>query len=85
MKEELIRDRLVVEVHDHTLSKHLQMKAELMLDKAKWLIRQREVVKEQEVLKQPVKEDTSLEAVSTTLPRRKLPTIPARQTLTHQN
>ena len=60
-----------------------------MLDKAKQLICQREAVKEQkEALKQPVKEDASLDTVAKTLPRRKLPAIPApsaRQTLTHQN
>ena len=46
MKEELVRDRLVVGIRDHALSEHLQMEAELTLDKAKRLIRQREAVKE---------------------------------------
>ena len=89
MKEELIRDRLVVGIRDHALSERLQMEAELTLDKAKQLIRQREAVKEQqEVLKKPVKEETSLDAVAKTVPRRKLPVIPppaVRQTITHQN
>ena len=88
MKEELIWDRLVVGIRDHALSEHLQMEAELTLDKAKRLIRQHEAVKEQqEVLKKPVKEETSLDAVAKTVPRRKLPVIPppaVRQTTTHQ-
>ena len=60
MKEELIRDRLVVGIRDLALSEWLQMEAELMLDKAKRLIRQREAVKEQQdMLKQPSKEGKS--------------------------
>ena len=89
MKEEFIRDRLVVGIRDHTLSELLQMEAELTLDKAKRVSCQREAVKEQpEVLKKPVKEETSLDAVAKTGPRRKLPVIPppaVRQTITHQN
>ena len=38
MKEELIRDCLVVGIRDLVLSERLQMEAELMLDKAKRLI-----------------------------------------------
>ena len=56
MKEELIRDRLVVRIRDLALSERLQMEAELTLDKAKRLIRQCKVVKEQQdTLKQPSK------------------------------
>ena len=56
MKEELIRDRLVVRIRDLALSEQLQMEAELTLDKAKRLIRQCKVVKEQQdTLKQPSK------------------------------
>ena len=69
MKEELIRNRLVVGILDHALSERLQIEAELTLDKAKRLIHQREAVKEQqEVLKQ--------DAVAKKPPRRKLPAIP---------
>ena len=89
MKEELIRDRLVVGIRDHALSERLQMEAELTLDKAKRLIRQREAVKEQqELLKQPTGDDTSLGAVAKTVPRRKLPAIPSsamQQPLAYQN
>ena len=89
MKEELIRDRLVVGIHYLALSERLQMEAELTLDKAKRLIRQREAVKEQQdALKQPSKGDTSLDAVGKMVPRRRLPAIPpsaVRQTLVNQN
>ena len=47
MKEELIRGRLVVGIHDKALSERMQMEAGLTLEKAKTLIRQREAVKEQ--------------------------------------
>ena len=47
MKEEMIRDRLVVGNQDKTLSERLQMEAELTLVKAKRLVCQREAVKEQ--------------------------------------
>ena len=85
MKEELVRDRLVVGIRDHALSERLQMEAELTLDKAKRLIRQHEAVKEQqEELKQPSKGDTSLDAVAKMGPRRKLPAIPMKQPLAQQ-
>jgi len=48
MKEEFIRDRLVVIICDHALSEHLEMEVELTLEKAKRLIRQHEAVKEQQ-------------------------------------
>ena len=40
MRDELIRDRLVVGIRDNALSERLQMETELTLDKAKRLIRQ---------------------------------------------
>ena len=56
MKEELIRDRLLVRIRYLALSERLQMEVEFTLDKAKRLIRQREAVKEQQdTLKQPTK------------------------------
>ena len=65
MKEELIRDRLVVGICNCAPSECLQMEVELTLDKAKRLIRQHEAVKEQqEVLKQLNKEDLFLHAVA---------------------
>ena len=47
MKEQMIRDRLVVGIRDKYLSERLQMETELTLEKAKRLIRQQEAVKEQ--------------------------------------
>jgi len=41
----------------------------------KRLISQHEAVKEQQMLKRPVKEDTSLSTVAKMVPRRKLPVI----------
>jgi len=75
MKDELIRDRLVVGIRDNSLSERLQMEAELTLDKAKCLIRQWEVVKEQqEALRDPEfftgcsKEATSEKKATTSSP-----------------
>ena len=50
MKEELIRDHLVVGIKDMTLSERLQIDEALTLDKAKKLVRQRETFKEQQRL-----------------------------------
>ena len=48
MKEEMIRDRLVVGIRDEVLSQQLQMDPELTLEKAKTKARQREAVGEQQ-------------------------------------
>ena len=65
MKDELIRDRLVVGIQDLALSERLQLEPDLTLDKAKQLIRQRESVKiQQDSLQKPTaKEEGSLDAV----------------------
>jgi len=78
MKDELIRDRLIVGICDSTLSEYLQMEAELTLKKAKRLIRQWEAVREQQtILRTPLKED-SLDAVRKThMTQRKLPPLPS--------
>ena len=47
MKDQLIRDRLVVGIRDGALSERLQLESDLTLDKAKILIRQREAVRGQ--------------------------------------
>lgn len=47
MKDELLRDRLVVGIADKKLSEQLQMDADLTLEKAKKIIRQKEAVHEQ--------------------------------------
>ena len=46
LKEELLRDRLVVGIRDLKLSERLQMESDLTLDRAKKLIRQREAVQQ---------------------------------------
>ena len=79
MKDELIRDRLVVGIWDSALSKRLQLESELTLDKAKQFIRQRESVKTQQgLLQQPQikQESSSLDAVKQSSTRRKLLAIP---------
>ena len=48
LKNELIRDRIVVGIQDASLSERLQMDPELTLEKAKTLVRQREAVCEQQ-------------------------------------
>ncbi len=50
MKDEMIRDRLVVGIRDNALSKRLQLDAALTLDKAKKTVRQQEAVGEQQQL-----------------------------------
>ena len=46
LETEMIRDRLVVEIRDTSLSERLQLDADLTLEKAKKAIRQREAVHE---------------------------------------
>ena len=48
MKEEMIRDRLVVGIRDTVLSEQLQLDSKLTLESAKKAVRQREAVKEQQ-------------------------------------
>ena len=47
LKNEMIRDRLVVGIRDSALSERLQLDGNLTLDKAKTAIRQKETVHEQ--------------------------------------
>ena len=49
LKGELIQDRIAVRIRDTSLSERLQMDPELMLEKAKTVIWQREAVREQQV------------------------------------
>ena len=51
IKDEMIRDCLVVGIRDESLSERLQMEVNLNLDTAKKLIRQREAVQQQQLLK----------------------------------
>ena len=48
LKEKMLRDRLVVGIRDLAMSQKLQMDAELTLEKAKKVIRQKEAVHEQQ-------------------------------------
>ena len=50
LKDEMIRDRLVVGIRDHALSERLQLDADLTLEKAKKSVRQREAVQEQQLV-----------------------------------
>ena len=47
LKDELLRDRMVVGIRDRELSKKLQLDPDLTLEKTKKTIRQKEAVKEQ--------------------------------------
>ena len=47
LKDDLLRDRIVVGIKDKTLSENLQMDATLTLEKAKTQVRQKEAVQEQ--------------------------------------
>ena len=65
MKEELLRDRLVVGILDHELSEKLQLEADLTLEAAKKSIRQKEAVKEQyKMLQANVAAEPTLDEVS---------------------
>ena len=50
LKDQMIRDRIVVGIRDKALSQRLRMDSELTLEKAKTLSHQREAIQEQQVL-----------------------------------
>ena len=50
LKDEMIRDRLVVGIRDCSLSECLQMDPDLTLEKAKQIVRQREAVQKQQMI-----------------------------------
>jgi transposase InsO family protein len=50
MKDQMLRDRIVVGIRDKALSQRMQLDAELTLEKAKTLSRQREAIREQQVI-----------------------------------
>ena len=57
LKDQMIRDRIVVGIRDRALSEKLQMDADLTLEKAKIQVRQREAVHEQsQILKHPAED-----------------------------
>ncbi len=60
----MLRNRIVVGIHDQKLSETLQLDATLTLDKAKKAARQREAVREQKrELDGDKKDDLSVEAM----------------------
>ena len=75
MRDDMIRDRLVVGIRDASLSQQLQLDADLNLEKTKQKIRHREAVSEQQrELKGASLEHTSLETVRFRKPKRETPT-----------
>ena len=70
----------MVGIRDQALSEQLQIEPDLTLIKAKQLIRQRDAVKEQQqTLKLPTKEESTLDAVSKRTSKRMLAAIPSKQ------
>ena len=62
LKDQMIRDRIVVGIRDQAQSERLQMDEGLTLEKAKTLVRQREAVQEQQILlKHGQKDDKSID------------------------
>ena len=49
LKDKMLKDRIVVGIRDSSLSEHLQMDANLTLDKAKRAVRQKEAIHEQTI------------------------------------
>ena len=74
LKEELIRDRIVVGIRDKSLSERLQMDEKLTLEDAKWKVRREAVQGHQELLKATVKtEQFGVDAVQRRMMSRKVP------------
>ena len=64
LKNEMIRDRLVIGIRDGQLSERLQMESDLTLQKAEKLVRQRAAVsQQQQALKTPVENKPQLESI----------------------
>ena len=73
LKDDLIRDRIVVGIHDKALSERLQLDPELTLEKAKKIVRQHEAVQEQQqILKNGtiLKEEKLVDSLGHTNPHR---------------
>ena len=86
LKDQMIRDRIVVGICDQSQSERLQMDADLTLEKAKKLVRQREAVHEQQILlKTGQQEDKSVDFVQqntvfgSKAPQRKRSQAPVRK------
>ena len=64
LKEELLRDRIVVGIRDMALSERLQLEPDLSLERAKKIVRQKEVVKDySQELNSTRKDQTSIDAL----------------------
>lgn len=64
LRDEMMRDRIVVGIADSSLSERLQMNKDLTLEKAKTMVRLREAVHEQQLtLKGQIKSEPHLDAV----------------------
>ena len=74
LRDEMIRDRLVVGIRDASLSQQLQLDAELTLEKAKTKIRQREAVGEQQRTRHATQTQAGSADVEELHSRRRLPT-----------
>ena len=71
LRDEMIRDRIVVGIRDRSLSERLQLDAGLTLESAKTRARQREAVHEQQsVLRNAPKQEVAVDWVSRKPPRR---------------
>jgi len=70
LKNEIIRDRIVVGIRDVSLSERLQMDPGLTLQKAKTIFHQREAIRDQQCVIKGHRVDSSIDAVSRT-PRTK--------------
>ena len=68
LKEQLIRDRIVVGIRDSSLSAKLQMDSELTLEKAKRLVRQQEAVRGQQAILSKPDGETSVQAYTSRKP-----------------
>ena len=86
LKEDLIRDRLVVGIRDQALSQQLQMDPELTLDKAKKRIRQKEAVQQQsDILKGKIDKSASdLEGITYKHKSVKKHDLPSSSTVIHK-
>jgi len=68
LKEQLIRDRIVVGIRDSSLSAKLQMDSELTLEKAKRLVRQQEAVRGQQAILSKQDGETPVNALTSRKP-----------------
>ena len=74
LRDELIRDRIVLGIRDKALSERLQLEADLTLEKAVNLVRQKEVVrKQQSLITRPVLTGPNIDVLKDTKHARQRP------------